>query len=82
MIAPPPPPGDFLEWIFELTIFLAILIIAVYVAIHLLKETKGITTTTSTSRQQIQLEEVMKDLLDEMRKLRKEIEELRRELKE
>ena len=81
MLVSPPPPGDFLEWALEVVLILAILVIAIYAAMHLLRETKG-TVSASISKQQTQLEEVMKELLGEMRKLRKEIEELRKELKE
>ena len=82
MPPPPLPVEDFLGWILEGVIIVAIIIIVVYVAVYLIKGLRGPMTVATRTNQETQLGEVMKELLNEIRALRGEIKELRRELRE
>ncbi len=82
MPPPPLPVEDFLGWILEGVIIVAIVIIVVYVVVYLIKGLRGSMTVAARANQETQLGEVMKELLNEIRALRGEIKELRKELRE
>ena len=81
-LPPPLPLEDFLGWVLEGVIVIAVLIIAVYVATYLIKGFKGSLTTSTKTNQETQLGEAIRELLNEIRELRVEIKELRKELRE